>query len=125
MTLKHGTLHRYNQGCRCLDCVDRNTSYRQERRDKLSGQDITAGQGPGQVELGVREEIAGAVEARPGLAAMAVCLAQLLDNPRARNQHAATAKVLTHLLDELVKVGAPRRRSHLALVREMTKKDGA
>ena len=75
------------------------------------------------MELAVREEIA--VESRPGLAATAVALAQLLDNPRARNQHPAAAKVLTGLLDELGKIGAPRRRSHLALVREMTEKGGA
>jgi hypothetical protein len=125
MTVKHGTLHRYNTGCRCLECVDRMSEYRQERRDKPAEQDIPAGQGPGPVELAVREEIAPAVESRPGLAATALALAQLLDNPRARNQHPAAAKVLTQLLDELAKVGAPRRRSHLAVVREMTTKGGA
>jgi hypothetical protein len=76
------------------------------------------------VELAVREEIELAAESRPGLAATAVALAQLLDNPAARNQHAAAAKVLTNLLDALAKVGAPRRRSHLALVREMTTTKG-
>jgi hypothetical protein len=125
MTLRHGTLSRYNSGCRCGDCVYRNSSYRQQRRAGLSASDITAGQEPGRVELGVREEIALAVESRPGLAAMAVALAQLLDNPRATNQYPAAAKVLTELLDELGKVGAPRRRSHLALVREMTENGGA
>jgi hypothetical protein len=98
------------------------SEYHQERRDKLSGQDIPAGQGPGRVELGVREEIGLAGEARPGLAAMAIAMAQLLDNPRARNQAPAAAKVLTGLLDALGKAAVPRRRSHLALVREMTTK---
>lgn len=125
MTVKHGTLHRYNEGCRCLACVDRNAEYRQQRRDKVSGDVVPAGGGPGPVELAVCEEIAGVADARPGLAAVAVCLAQLLDNPQGRNQYAAAAKVLTGLLDELVKVGVPRRRSHLALVREMTEKGGA
>ena len=125
MTLKHGTLHRYNQGCRCLDCVDRMSEYRQQKRDKLSEHDIPAGRGPGPVELAVCEEIAGAVQARPGVAAVAVCLAQLLDNPQGRNQYAAAAKVLTGLLGELGKVGAPRRRSQLALVKSMTKEGGA
>ena len=101
------------------------SEYRQERRDKLSGDDIPAGQGPGPVEAGVLAEIALAAEARPGLAAVAVCLAQLLDNPQGRNQYAAAAKVLTGLLGELGKVGAPRRRSQLALVKSMTKEGGA
>ena len=49
------------------------------------------------MELAVREEIALAVESRPGLAATAVAPAQLLDKPGAKNQHAAAAKVLTEL----------------------------
>jgi hypothetical protein len=77
------------------------------------------------VELGAREEIELAAEARSGVAAVAVCLAQLLDNPQGRNQYAAAAKVLTGLLGELGKVGAPRRRTQLALVKSMTEKGGA
>lgn len=77
------------------------------------------------MELAVCEEIADAVHTRPGLAAVAVCLAQLLDNPQGRNQYAAAAKALTGLLNELGKVGVQHRRSHLALVREMTTKGGA
>jgi hypothetical protein len=125
MTLKHGTLHRYNQGCRCLECVDRNAEYRQQRRDKLAGEDVPAGQGPGPVELAVCEEIAGAVGARPGVAAVAVCLARLLDNPQARNQAPAAAKVLAGLLDKLVSDSARQRRGGLALVRTMTDTGGA
>jgi hypothetical protein len=34
-------------------------------------------------------------------------------------------RVLTRLLDELGKVGAPRRRTQLALVKSMTEKGGA
>jgi hypothetical protein len=45
----------------------------------------------------VVEEIALAVEARPGLGATALALARLLDNPRATNQYPAAAKVLTEL----------------------------
>jgi hypothetical protein len=95
------------------------SEYRQERRDKLAGQHIDAGQGPGPVELGVHEEIAGAAEARPGLAAAAVCLAQLLDNPQGRNQYAAAAKVLVSVLDKLCSDSARHRRGGLALVRTM------
>ena len=126
MALNHGTLTRYNNGCRCSACVDRNSSYRQQRRANISRGDIPAGRGPGSVELGVLEEIELAAESRPGLAEIALVLARLLDNPAARNMHPAAAKTLVNVLDVLVRVGAPRRRSHLALVREMTmSKDGA
>jgi hypothetical protein len=47
-----------------------------------------------------------------------------LDNPKAVNQHAAAAKVLSALLDKLRAVSARGRRG-LALVRTMTEKDGA
>jgi hypothetical protein len=77
------------------------------------------------VELAVRDEIAGAGDGRPGLAAVAVCLAQLLDNPQARNQAPAAAKVLVSLLNELGKVAAPRRRTQLSVIKSMTEKGGA
>jgi hypothetical protein len=77
------------------------------------------------VESAVADEIAAAVEVRPGLAAIAFNLAQLLDNPRAASRHAAAAKVLVGVLADLGKVGAPRRRSGLSVVRQMTEKGGA
>jgi hypothetical protein len=122
MAYRHGTLTAYNSGCRCGDCVDRNASYRQQRRAE---QGIIAAQEPGPVELGVLKEIGLAVEQRPGLAASAVALARLLDNPRTASQHPAAAKTLASLLDTLGKAGGTRRRSHLAVVREMTEKGGA
>ena len=95
MALRQGTLTQYNNGCRCADCVERNSSYRQQRRSDLSVPDIAAGQELGRVELAVIEEIGFAVQARPGLAAIARQLEALLDNPRATSQHAAAAKVLS------------------------------
>jgi hypothetical protein len=77
------------------------------------------------VELAVREEIAGASGSRPGVAAVAVCLAQLLDNPQGRNQYAAAAKVLTSLLDKLRSASAHGRRGNLSLVKSMTNGEGA
>ncbi|WP_250160566.1 hypothetical protein [Mycobacterium senriense] len=80
---------------------------------------------PGPVEIGVQEEIGDSAELRPGLAETALAFARLLDNPGARNVHPSAAKVLAGLLGELGRVGVPRRRSQLALVRSMTEKDGA
>ena len=76
---------------------------------------------PGRVESGVAAEIGEAAVLRPGLAAMALCLARdVLDNPRAVSQHAAAAKVLARLLDELASVSARGRRGNLSLVKSMT-----
>ena len=82
--------------------------------------------GPGRVESGVAVEIDGlASQARPGLAQAALAVARVLDNPRAVNQHAAAAKVLSALLDKLRAVSARGRRGGLAVVRTMTEKGGA
>ena len=82
--------------------------------------------GPGPVESAVKDEIGGlAAEARPGLAQVALCMARLLDNPKALNQQPAAAKVLTSLLDKLASASARRPRGGLALVRTMTEKGGA
>ena len=55
---------------------------------------------PGPVESGVQDEIGGlAAEARPGLAQAALCMARLLDNPKAVNQQPAAAKVLAAMLE--------------------------
>ena len=59
---------------------------------------------------------------RPGLAAAALSLARVLDNPRAVSTHPAAAKVLTPLLDKLHRASRPRR-GNLAVVRAMASRD--
>ena len=61
---------------------------------------------------------------RPGLTAIAVCLAQLLDNSKAVAAHPSAARELGRVLDVLSKGAAVRHRK-LAAVREITKKGGA
>ncbi|HEY2504736.1 MAG TPA: hypothetical protein VGI68_25830 [Mycobacterium sp.] len=56
---------------------------------------------PGPVEVGVQAEIGGVADTRPGLAEIALALARLLDDPAARNQAPAAAKVLVSVLDKL------------------------
>ncbi|HEY2502406.1 MAG TPA: hypothetical protein VGI68_13570 [Mycobacterium sp.] len=80
---------------------------------------------PGPVESGVRVEIIGVADARPGLAAVALAMARLLDDPAARNQAPAAAKTLVSVLDTLHKGSAQGRRGNLAVVKSMTKKGGA
>jgi hypothetical protein len=127
MAARHGTANRYNQGCRCDAGKDshrlRAADYRQ--RSAAGGtvrppvavvSSSTAGHtagvsepsGPGPVEVGVQAEIGAAAEARPGLAAVALALARVMDDPKAVNQQPAAAKVLVTVLDQLGK-GSVRR----------------
>ena len=62
-----------------------------------------------------------AAEAQPGLAAMALSLARLMDDPNARCQQAAAAKALASLLDKL-RLASPQGRGRLAVVRTLTEK---
>lgn len=64
------------------------------------------------------------MQIRPGLTAVALALARVLDNPAARNQAAAAAKVLVNVLDKLASASARGRRGHLSSVRTMTQKGG-
>jgi hypothetical protein len=59
------------------------------------------------------------------VAAVALAMARLLDDPKAKNQAPAAAKVLVSVLDKLCATSARQRRGGLSVVREMTKKDGA
>jgi hypothetical protein len=77
--------------------------------------------GPGRVECGVRAELAGLTE-RPGLVAVALAMARVLDNPRAVSSQPAAAKVLASLLDQLHSASACGRRGGLAVVRTMTER---
>ena len=133
MTVRHGTRYRYTQGCRCDDCKNANTLYLRRRKERLlTGEATPAANvapdpdpGPGRVELGVAAEIDGlAAQARPGLAAAALAVARILDDPRAINQQPAAAKVLISMLEKL-RSASPAGRRGLAVVREMTKKGGA
>lgn len=57
---------------------------------------------------------------RPGLAAAAVALAEILDNPKAVSSQPAAAKVLATLLEQLRSASARGRRGNLAVVRAMS-----
>ena len=57
---------------------------------------------------------------RPGLAAAAVSLAEIFDNPRAVSAQPAAAKVLVALLEQLRSASARGRRGGLAVVRAMS-----
>jgi hypothetical protein len=50
---------------------------------------------------------------------------RIMDNPRAVNQQPAAAKALAGLLDKLRSASARGRRGNLAVVRQMSERDGA
>jgi hypothetical protein len=137
MAIKHGR-ERYRRGCRCDECKSAQAAYqrvfRERQRNGLAGvpngkPDLDGTVGfptVGPVELAVQAELAGLASAgsRPALAAIAAAMARLLDSPAAGPKPAA-AKVLVSALEALHKASAQGRRGNLALVKEMTTKDGA
>jgi hypothetical protein len=132
MAASHGTQRHYVEGCRCEECKEAHRAAARDYRERrASGQTRPAAvlqtradlppSEPGPVESGVQEEIAGSAEARPGLAATALALARIMDNPRAVGQQPAAARQLTSLLEKL-RSASPARRGGLAVVRTMTRK---
>jgi len=135
MAAKHGTRHRYNEGCRVLSAKGADAAYRRDRQRRACVVDDYTSDAhfpvdlqemePGPVESGVAAELAGLAEDRPGLAQVALALARIMDNPKAVSSHPAAAKVLATLLDKQLQAPIPARRGHLAAVRRLAEKGGA
>lgn len=137
MAAKHGTGRCYREGCRCDDCRRAMREYNADlRRRKAEGGPIgpsgrvielpsasanSRGAGPGAVEAAVLEEISDLqlTSDRPGLAAMAVSLAQLMDDGASKAKRPEAAAKLEGILEKLHK-GADAKKSKLASVRAMT-----
>lgn len=120
---------RYVKGCRCDVCKRASRDYARERRARQREQQPTAtvtalpavpAAGPGDVEVGVRAELAqlGLDESRPGLFHAALALARVLDNRGATPQHAAAAGRLTDILEKAGNRKGRRGKSNLAALRE-------
>ena len=116
---------RYNAGCRCGVCRSANRDHSRRRRAGrptvvVAGDGAAAPVGDGRVAAAVAAQLAGSgcVAERPGLAAVAIRLAELLDNPDAVPQHPAAAHRLTEILGVLAK--GSERRGRLSLVRSMS-----
>jgi hypothetical protein len=122
----HGRRSRYNAGCRCGECRSANRDHQRSRRSKHLTP-VPAGEvsppaefidGPVTEAVRAQLEHLPSAQERPGLYAIALRLAQLLDNPTAVPQYASTARVLTDLIATLSKHSA--RRTRLSAVRNMT-----
>lgn len=109
--VKHGTRYRFSRGCRCDHCSEAERLYQRDYRlrggsavsaEKTADADSLP---PGPVESAVIAELAGypLSAERPGLAAAAVCLAQLLDDPKAVAAHPSAVRELGRVLDTLSK----------------------
>lgn len=146
-SVNHGVAG-YNAGCRCARCKVANSDYRKDlrrRKDEAMGEpanvfrlatgsgenSVTSGNGSqacmsgglgsaNNVVAAVRAEIDALGEAaRPGLAAAAIALAEVLANPKALSTRPAAAGQLANLLEQLRK-NAGNKESKLAKVRALT-----
>ena len=137
MAAQHGTPGRYNDGCRCDNCKGAHRVYQRKYRERKANgltrpivvaelQGVADLPHPGAVELAVEAELAGlpAAQSRPAMSAIVTAMAKILDG-KVPTPKPAAAKVLVSVLDTLHKASAQQRRGNLALVKSMTKKDGA
>ena len=133
MTLEHGRT-RYTRGCRCAVCKAAERDYQRARYRRQRGLPVDPPDLPrlnvinsppvsshdGSVVAAVRAELDGAPAAveRPGLAAVALALAAILDSPQHVAVQPAAARQLAAILSTLWK--RTRRRGKLAVVKSMT-----
>jgi len=119
---------RYQRGCRCATCKEANRSYQRSHRSKRTLRAVTTPPADetsgvtGPVETAVESQLAGlpSAQERPGLAAIAIALARVLDDPSAVPHFAAAAHRLTEVLTTLTK--SSTRRTRLSAVRNMTQR---
>jgi hypothetical protein len=72
------------------------------------------------VVAGVLEEISTLESPRPDLVAVALCMAALLDNPKATTSKPSAVPRLLQVMKELHATAARQRNNPLAVVRSMT-----
>jgi hypothetical protein len=138
-----GSQRSYNRGCRCAACKSAAADARRERRKRQSeavgepetvdtgGQLVsvptfepsTSVTGSGPVESAVSLEIEQlGPHRRPGVAAVALALARILDNPKAVSSQPPAAGQLVHAMNTLRK-SATGAMPKLASIRSMTSKN--
>ena len=133
MMREHGRT-RYTRGCRCAVCKAAERDYQRDRYRRQRGLPHDPPNPPrlnvinsppfsshdGSVVAAVRAELDGAPAAaeRPGLAAVALALAEILDDPRHVATQPAAARQLVAILGVLSR--RSRRREALTAVRAMT-----
>lgn len=139
----HGTRQCYADGCRLPECKAAQAKYMREYKARKAGATVTDIRAPGRPKKGavptvpvsvgqpaeagpneraVLEELATltSAETRKGVAAGALTMARILDNPLALAQQPSAFAKLQTALDDLRK-GSARKRGRLASVQAMTK----
>lgn len=133
MALEHGRT-RYTRGCRCAVCKGAQRDYQRARYQRKRGLPVDPPDLPklsvidsppvsspdGCVVAAMRAELEAAPAAveRPGLTAVALALAEILDDPRHVATQPAAARQLAAILGTLSK--RTQRRGKLAVVKAMT-----
>lgn len=133
MTLEHGRT-RYTRGCRCAVCKAAERDYQRNRYRRQRGLPVDSPDAPAlnvvesepiesqgcSVVAGVRAELDAAPAAveRPGLTAVALALAAILDDARHVATQPAAARQLVAILGTLSK--RTQSRGKLAAVKSMT-----
>jgi hypothetical protein len=131
MGLEHGRT-RYARGCRCGICKAAERDYQRDRYRRRRGLPVETPDQPtvvdaqpvssrdGGVVAAVRDELSAAPAAveRPGLTAVALALAAILDDPQHVATQPAAARQLVAVLGTLSK--RTQRRGKLAVVKLMT-----
>ena len=126
--LPHGRGRYRRRGCRCAVCMEANKLYMRELRARKRGltpvppvEAPTVAEAAGPVVAAVRADIAalGDLTGYRSLAAGAVAMARILDDPRQVTTQPSAAKQLTSLLEVLRREAAPRP-GRLRAVQAMT-----
>jgi len=133
MTLEHGRT-RYTRGCRCGVCKGAERDYQRNRYRRQRGLPVdppapwkptvvnssSISSPEGRVVAAVRDELGAAPAAakRPGLTAVALALAAILDDSTHVRTQPAAARQLAAILGTLSKPTQPRGK--LAVVKSMT-----
>ena len=108
--------------CRCDVCREANAKYSRDKRAKERGEDPAAAvmqlQLPlpsDSVEAAIRTELASytATALRPGLTKLLLAMARVIDDPRARAQHASVARQIQLGLERIRSQSVTRRHSSL------------
>jgi hypothetical protein len=131
MTLEHGRT-RNTRGCRCDLCKAAEREYQRNHYRRQRGLPVDPPDPPnlnvvesrwissydGSVVAAVRAELGAAAAERPGLAAAALALAAILDEPQHVAVQPAAARQLVAILGTLSK--RTQRRGKLAVDKSMT-----
>ena len=142
-----GSRQSYADGCRCFECKSAQAAYRRERQASNAGVDVPARRVgrppkdsaasvtvlpgslssgcPGAVEQATLDELAGltSAETHKAIAAGALVMARILDNPLALAQQSQALARLEAVMERLRK-GSQKRKGRLASVQAMTRATG-